>query len=87
MITQTIAEQCANRLMLGRDLKVGPGFKFKEKKVHSVPRIKYFSKTGEPVTRKSIADHYGVCPKHVANVFTRNKFDYKKAHKELESRL
>lgn len=85
----TIAAMCIERLSIGRDLIVGPGYI--AQLMGDIPKppsrnAKYFDVMGNRVTRKSIANQYSVCCSHVKNVFKRNDYNYELAHKELREK-
>lgn len=83
----SIAEQCTNRLSLGRDLQTGPGFIIRERKVDTRPTIIYLDAKGKKTTRAAIANHYGVSYRCVSDFYLRNNQDWTKTHKALKERL
>lgn len=83
----SIAEQCTNRLSLGRDLQIGPGFIIRERKEDTRPTIIYLDAKGRKTTRAAIAKHYGVSYRCVSDFYLRNNQDWCKTHKALKARL
>lgn len=83
----SIAEQCTNRLSLGRDLQIGPGFIIRERKEDTRTTIIYLDANGKKTTRAAIAKHYGVSCRLVYDCYLANKSNWKKTHKALKARL
>ena len=81
----SIAEQCTNRLSLGRDLQAGPGFIIRERMRETSPIIKYLCINGKKTTRAAIAAKYKVSTKCVSDTYTRNGCNWKKTHKVLKA--
>ena len=83
----TIAQQCVERLTIGRELHTGPGFIIRERPMRDRPTITYRCINGNKTTRAAIARKYKVSNKCVSDHYTRNGSDWAKTYKELGARL
>jgi len=82
----SIAASCLNRLELGRELKVAPGYCIK-KNSRTYHCFDYSDIMGNPCKRVDLANLYGVAGKTISSAYERNNGNAVLANIDLMRRL
>jgi hypothetical protein len=83
----TIAQQCVERLTIGRELLASPEIVIRERPSQNRPTITYLDESGNKTTRAAIASHYGVSNKCINDWHNKSELDWAKTHKGLRGKL